>query len=146
MARNTTYVGAEPQAVWATLSDPYAYPKWVVGADRTLEADPEWPVPGSKFKVRLALGAIDTTEVCEVDPGKRIVLHAGSRYFGPARVTVELQPSGAGTTVTMIEDPAGKVAPLRLVPPVQWLLRIRNTRALRALRDLAEQRATTTVS
>jgi uncharacterized protein YndB with AHSA1/START domain len=141
MARNTIFIEAPPSAVWAILADPYAYPQWVVGADRTLKADDSWPVPGSRFKVRLALGPKDHTTSVEVDPEKRIVLDAGSSYFGPARVTIELQPSGDGTHITMLEDPVGKMAPLRKLPPIQWALRLRNTVGLRRMRDLVLKRA-----
>jgi uncharacterized protein YndB with AHSA1/START domain len=139
MARNTAHFPVDPQQVWAVLEDPYAYPKWVVGADKTLEADASWPAPGSKFEVQLAGGAQDHTEVESVDPGRRIVLLAARRMYGPARVTIELSPANGGTDVTMVEDPAGKLAPLRFVPPVHLAIRLRNKESLDRLRKLAER-------
>ncbi len=137
MARNRTHIAAAPNAVWATLADPYAYPEWVVGSDRTLSADDSWPLPGSAFRVRLATRHVDRTEVCAVDPGRRIVLEVGSRV-GPAKVTIELAEADGGTDVTLIEDPTGKVAPLRFLPPVQLLIKARNVESLRRLRRLCE--------
>jgi uncharacterized protein YndB with AHSA1/START domain len=123
------------------LSDPYAYPEWVVGTDRTVRADPDWPLPGSTFDVHVALGHVDQTTARELDPGRRIVLDAAASVLGPARVTLELTEEGDGTHVTMVEDPAGKFAPLRLVPAVHLAIKLRNVEALRRLRRLAEDGA-----
>ena len=61
MARNSIHIAVPTDAVWSVLENPFAYPRWIVGADRTLEADASWPTPGSKFKVRLAGGAGSTS-------------------------------------------------------------------------------------
>jgi len=140
MARNETYVNAAPEAVWSVLCDPYAYPDWVVGTDRTVEADPGWPAPDSAFTVRFPLGLKDRTHSREVDPGRRIVLDAGGGPFGAARVDIRLRAEGLGTWVTMIEDPAGIMAPLRFWPPAHLLTRVRNAEALRRFKRLAEAR------
>jgi hypothetical protein len=78
--------------------------------------------------------------VREVEPGRRIVLDAAASYLGPARVEIEIEAQNGGTRVTMIEDPAGKVAPLRFMPPVQLAIKVRNVESLRRLRRLAEAR------
>ena len=137
MARNSTHIAAPPSAVWATLADPYAYPQWVVGSDHTVSADENWPTPGSAFQVKLATGHNDRTEVKAVDPGRRIMLEVGS-FTGPAAVTIELAQSGEGTDLTLVEDPAGKMRPLRYLPPVQLLIKLRNVESLRRLRRLCE--------
>lgn len=139
MARNETTIAVPPERMWELLSDPYAYPRWVVGADRTVEADAAWPAPGSRFRVRLAIGLHDYTESRAVSAGKRIELDAGG-ILGPARVQIEIGPDGGGTRVTMVEDPAGKIAPLRFLPPVQLAIKARNVESLRRLRNLAEAR------
>jgi uncharacterized protein YndB with AHSA1/START domain len=139
MARNHAHFPVPPQQVWSVLEDPYAYPKWVVGADKTLEADASWPAPGSRFEVRLAGGAQDHTEVREMDPGRRIVLIAARRMYGPAKVTIELAANNGGTDVTMIEDPVGKLAPLRFIPPLHLAIRLRNKESLSRLQRLAER-------
>ncbi len=138
MARNSTFIASSPAAVWAVLEDPYSYPRWIVGSDRTLSADAGWPAPGSEFRVRLALGLTDTTKSRELDLGRRIVLDAAAGIFGPARVTITTEQRNGGTCVTMVEDPAGKVRPLRYVPAVHLLLRLRNLESLRRLRTIVE--------
>lgn len=138
MARNQIHIDASPAAVWALLEDPFAYPEWIVGTDRTLEADREFPAQGAAFKVRFGLGFTDRTRVRDLDPGRRIVLDAAAGLFGPARVTIDLRARGEGTLVTLVEDPAGKVTPLRYLPAVHVLLRLRNVESLRRLRRLAE--------
>jgi uncharacterized protein YndB with AHSA1/START domain len=138
MARNSTFIAASPAAVWAVLDDPYLYPRWVVGSDRTLSADPAWPAPGSAFEVRLAFGATDATRSLELEPGRKIVLDAAAGMFGPARVTIITESQPGGTRVTMIEDPAGKVRLLRYVPAVHLVLRARNVESLRRLRTLVQ--------
>src|SRR3954447_23318363 len=141
MAKNETHVDASPEAVWDVLSDPYAYPQWVVGTDRTLEADAEWPVPESKFKVHIALGYTDYTHSREVEPHRRIVLDAAGGAFGAARVTLELREERGGTHVTLFEDPAGFVRHLSFLPPVHWLIFLRNVESLRRFKRLVESRA-----
>jgi len=138
MARNETHVDAPPDAVWAMLSDPYSYPRWVVGTDRTVDADAAWPAPGSAFTVRFPLGMEDLTRSREVEDGRRIVLDAGGGPFGSARVDIRLRPEGDGTHVTLIEDPIGRAAPLGWLPPFHWATWLRNTEGLRRFRRLAE--------
>jgi len=140
MARNRIHIDAPPSAVWDLLDDPSAYPRWVVGADRTLSADPNWPDPGSTFEVALPLGRRDHTRVKAVDPGRRLIIDAAAGTFGPARTTISLEPEGEGTLVTIVEDPAGKLFPLRLIPPVHWIIRVRNRESLRRMRALVLQR------
>lgn len=140
MARNSTHIDAPPADVWRVLEDAYAYPQWVVGTDRTVDVDREWPAPGSAFRVHVVFGHVDSTTVKAIVPGARIVLDAASSYLGPARVTIDIEAEGDGTRLTLIEDPAGKVAALRLVPPVHLAIRLRNVESLRRLRQLVQSR------
>ena len=135
MARNEAYVDRPPEAVWQVLEDPYSYPRWVVGSDRTVEADADWPTPGSKFKVRLALGHHDYTHSRAVDPGRRIVLDAAGGPFAAARVTITLEGDDTGTRVSLVEEPPG---PLRWLPPLHWAIRLRNVESLRRFKRLVE--------
>ncbi len=140
MARNSTHIEASPADVWRVLEDASAYPQWVVGADRTVDVDREWPAPGSAFHVHIAFGHVDATKVRAIVPGSRIVLDAAASYLGPARVTIEIEPERAGTRLTLIEDPAGKAAPLRFLPPVHLAIRLRNVESLRRLRRIVLSR------
>jgi uncharacterized protein YndB with AHSA1/START domain len=142
MARNEAYVEAPPTAVWKVLEDPFAYPRWVVGSKRTVTADPTWPAPGSAFKVEVGVGPLsylDRTEAKEVDAGRRIVLNAGGGGWAGARVEIILRANGDGTHLTMVEDPTGPSKPLRLLPPLQWAIRLRNVESLRRLKRIVER-------
>jgi uncharacterized protein YndB with AHSA1/START domain len=141
VARNTTHIDAPPAAVWRVLDDAYAYPRWVVGTDRTVRADRGFPAPGSGFDVHVAFGHVDRTEVVDLQPGRRIVLDAAANVLGPARVTIETSARDGGTDVTIVEDPHGKALPLKLLPPVHLLIRLRNVESLRRLRRIARERA-----
>jgi hypothetical protein len=67
-------------------------------------------------------------------------MHAGGGGVAGAIVDIELQPSGSGTVVKLLETPGGWSAPLRKVPPLQWAIKARNVESLRRLRRLAEAR------
>lgn len=140
MARNHTLIEASRPDVWSVLEDAYAYPRWVVGTDRTVDVDPHWPAPGSAFRVHIAFGHVDETRVREILPGERIVLDAAANVLGPARVTITLAEEPGGTRVTLVEDPAGKATPLRLLPPVHLAIRLRNVESLRRLRQIVVSR------
>lgn len=140
MARNSTFIAAPPAAVWSVLEDPFAYPRWIVGSDRTLSADETWPAPGSEFRVRLAVGVRDRTRSRALEPGRRLVLDAATGLFGPTRVIITTEPRANGTWLTMVEDPVGRLGLLRYVPAVQIALRLRNVESLRRLRGLVEGR------
>ena len=143
MAVNEAYLDASPEDIWDVLSDPYAYPRWVVGSKRTVEADPAWPQPGSEFRVEVGAGPLNYTDrtVCkEIEPRRRIALHAGGGGVAGADVEITLSPSGTGTVVTMLETPGGWSAPLRTLVPLQWVIKARNVQSLRRLKRLAEAR------
>jgi uncharacterized protein YndB with AHSA1/START domain len=143
MAVNEAYLDASPEDIWDVLSDPYAYPRWVVGSKRTVEADPQWPQPGAEFRVEVGAGPLNYTDrtVCKaIEPGRRIALHAGGGGVAGADVEITLSPSGTGTVVTMLETPGGWSAPLRSLVPLQWAIKARNVESLRRLKRLAEAR------
>lgn len=143
MARNEVWVDARQETVWDVLADPFAYPDWVVGAQRARAADPTWPAPASRLHHRVGVGPLslrDRTCVLECEPPRRIVLDAAARPFGRARVEIVLEADGDGTRVHLFEDPSGYTALLRLNPAVQALLKVRNVEALRRFKDMAERR------
>jgi uncharacterized protein YndB with AHSA1/START domain len=145
MGRNVTFIAAEPETVWNVLCDPFAYPGWVVGSRETLGADPEWPQPDSRFRVRVGVGPfahVDLTHARHAEPQRRLVLDAAGGGGSAARVDIRLRPVEGGTDVTLIEDPAGLTTPLRFVPGVHAAIRLRNHESLRRLKRIAERRAT----
>jgi uncharacterized protein YndB with AHSA1/START domain len=142
VARNETTIAAPLDVVWAVLEDPFAYPKWVVGTDRTLKADPGFPAQDTAFQVHIALGLKDETRVVEVDPPRHIVLDAAASFFGPARVTIDLEPAGPDKTrVTLIENPHGKMIPWKFFPPAHIGIKLRNVESLRRFERLVLARA-----
>jgi uncharacterized protein YndB with AHSA1/START domain len=144
VARNRRLVAAPPERLFDILADPWRYPHWVVGSRAIRAADPAFPEPGTRFHHSVGIGPLvvrDHTEVLECDPPWRLRLAAHARPVGSATVTLDLEPRGAGTVVTLIEDPRGMSAPLRLVPPVHLFTRVRNAESLRRLAELAERGA-----
>lgn len=132
-----------PERVFAVLSDPRSYGHWVVGADTIRDADPSWPAEGSRFYHRVGMGPLklnDHTEVLEVDPPRKLVLHARARPLGTAKVTLLLSPQGDATRVTMREEAGDPLSRLAINPLTDWLVHHRNVESLRRLKGIAETR------
>ena len=143
MSTNTRRIHATPEQVWDVLSDGWLYPLWVVGASRMREVDDHWPAVGAKLHHSVGTWPLlidDDTEVLEVVPGHRLVLHARAWPTGAAGVTILLEAVGTETDVTIEEDAAS--GPAQLVPkplrdlPLAW----RNVESLRRLAYIAERR------
>jgi uncharacterized protein YndB with AHSA1/START domain len=143
MAANAIVVYATPQAVFDVLSEPAAYADWVVGSSEIIDADGDWPAPGSRFVHLQGLRPFrirDSTSVLECDAPRRLVLEARVRPFGVNRVAIDLYPAGAGTRVVLHEH--ATAGPATRIPSRVYdaLLSGRNTVALRRLKRLAEGR------
>lgn len=141
MARNDTHIDAPPERVFEILSDPDSYGYWVVGSKRIRDADANFPAVGSKFEHTVGWGPIDVddhTLVLEADPPRRLKMQAKARPLGTATVTMEIEPEGDGSRVTMIEDPGDRVTALVFNPLTHLLVRGRNVESLDRLRELAE--------
>lgn len=148
MSRNSIITNASPTAVFAVLDDPYAYPRWVVGARRVRAVDPSWPSIGSRFHHALGTPAAelhDSSKILERDPPRRLLLEVRFRPTGIATVAIDVRAHGPGTVITIEEHPTdGPVAhvPRWVIEPV---LGVRNAIALRRLRREV-QRASSDVS
>lgn len=141
MSRNHTHVEASPERVFEVLSDPDSYGHWVVGSKRIRDADAGFPAVGTKFHHTVGFGPIevdDHTCVLESVPPNRIKLKAKARPLGTATVTMQIEPEGAGSRVTMIEDAGDLLTALVFNPLTHLLVRGRNDEALDRLRKLAE--------
>lgn len=147
MARNQRLMPVSPERVFAVLSDPSSYGRWVVGSDTVRDADDAWPAVGSRFHHRVGVGPLkinDHTEVLESDPPRRLVLHAKARpLFGTARVELDLERRGGGTLVTMVEDAGDPLTKLVFWGLTHVLVRGRNAESLRRLEELALARSST---
>lgn len=144
MAKNERTIEASPQQVWDVLADGWLYPLWVVGASRMRQVDDHWPEQGSRLHHSVGAWPLlvdDDTEVVEVEPGVRLVLHARAWPTGTAAVTLRLEPVGAHTRVIIEEDAhhgPGRLVPKPLrQPPLTW----RNVETLRRLAYVVEGRA-----
>jgi uncharacterized protein YndB with AHSA1/START domain len=143
MSTTTRPVSATPEQVWEVLADGWLYPLFVVGASRMRDVDDSWPAVGARLHHSVGTWPLlidDTTEVLEVEEGRRLLLKARGWPAGEARVEISLRPDGDATLVTMKEDAtAGPGAlipkPLR-DPQLHW----RNIEALRRLAFVVEGR------
>ncbi|GAA1381225.1 SRPBCC family protein [Pseudonocardia kongjuensis] len=136
-------LGATPGQVDAVLADGWTYGLWVVGAVHIREVSEDWPKPGAR--IRHSIGAWplmieDRTYVEEYEPGRLLQLRAHAGPAGTARVRLEWEPDGDGSTVRMSEDAIA--GPGRLVPPPVRapLLRLRNGESLARLAAIARGR------
>jgi uncharacterized protein YndB with AHSA1/START domain len=132
-----------PEAVWEVLADPSGYEYWIVGSKAIRDAEPGFPAPGTKFHHTIGFGPLtlrDHTEVLDADPPRMMRLRAKGRPVGTATVTMRLEPEDGGTTVEMVEHPAGPFAVLALNPLLNVFTKLRNAESLMRLEELALRR------
>jgi uncharacterized protein YndB with AHSA1/START domain len=146
LTATTRRIDARPEDVFATLSDPWLLPVWVVGATHIRGVDAEWPQPGARVHHQVGpwpVAISDDTEVIECEPPRRLVLQARGYPFGEARIVLTVEPDGTGSSVCMAEAPNRGPA-RRLDNPLQrWLLAARNKESLARLAAIAENRQPT---
>src|SRR6187200_339428 len=107
MASNERRIGTTPERVWDVLADGWLYPLWVVGAARMREVDDTWPAVGSRLHHSVGTWPLlidDTTEVLEVEEGRRMLLLARAWPAGQAHVDITVRPDGASSVVTIEEQ------------------------------------------
>lgn len=142
MATNRVHIHATAEEVFAVLSDPDCYPRWVVGAAGIRDHDEEFPAVGSRFHHKVGswpVGVKDYTEVTEIDPPNRIVLKAKARPLGTATIELDMRESAGGTEVRMEEVPGDRMTSLVVGNPfADTALRVRNAEALMRLKRLVE--------
>jgi uncharacterized protein YndB with AHSA1/START domain len=143
MSTTTRSVSATPEQVWKVLSDGWLYPLFVVGASRMRDVDESWPAVGARLHHSVGTWPLlidDTTEVLEVDEGKRLLLLARGWPAGQANVDISLEPSGDTTTVTITEDATAGPGLLVPKPLRDAQLHWRNVETLRRLSFVVEGR------
>ena len=136
-------VNCSPDQVFDVLNDGWIYPVWVVGASRMRDVDDDWPAPGSRLHHSFGVWPLvidDTTEVLEIEPGKRLVMEARGWPIGKARVEITVEADGDGSLITISEDVTGGPAQLVPEPVRQPTIDFRNRETLRRLGYLAEGR------
>jgi Polyketide cyclase / dehydrase and lipid transport len=142
VAHNQIQVAVPPSVVFAVLADAARYRDWVVGAKEILSSEGGWPVPGASFRHRFGLGPAavsDLTTVLAADPPAELVLVACFGPVGAAEVRLQIDPSGAGSLVTMEERPvSGPLGAVRGARLLDLIIHLRNAASLRRLRRLAQ--------
>ena len=138
MARNRIDVEAPPEAVFAALADPCAYPRFVVGAKRLRSYDETWPAKGSAISPDLGAGPFvlhGCTEVVDVSPPECLVEHAHLGRLGVVEIRFTIEPRPSSRSHVEIEEHAveGPLAHLwhPLFDGITWL---RNHEVLRRLK------------
>ena len=145
MSRTSRPISATPEQVWSMLADGWLYPLFVVGAARMREVDDTWPAVGARLHHSVGTWPLlidDTTEVLEVEEGKRLLLLARGWPAGQAHVEITLEPKGTDTLVTIVEQ--ATAGPGALIPKAVQdpQLHVRNIETLRRLAFVVEGRAT----
>lgn len=143
MSTTSRPIAATSEQVWSVLADGWLYPLFVVGAARMRDVDDMWPAVGSQLHHSVGCWPLlinDTTEVLEVEEGRRILLLARGWPAGQAHVEISLEPDGQRTVATIVEQVTA--GPGALVPkPIQDVqLHVRNVETLRRLAFVVEGR------
>jgi hypothetical protein len=145
MATVSCLIEADPDAVFAVLSEGWFYSNWVVGTSHVRAVQDAWPAAGSKLYHASGVWPVvarDETVVEQTQPGRLLVLLARGRPLGEARVRIELAPSGTGTRVTMHEAPVAGPGKWLHNPLAEMVLTRRNTESLARLTALVERHPT----
>ncbi|KRE95539.1 polyketide cyclase [Nocardioides sp. Soil774] len=143
MSTTSRPIAATPEQVWSVLADGWLYPLFVVGASRMRDVDETWPAVGSKLHHSVGVWPLlidDTTEVVEVEEGRRLALRARGWPAGEAHVDISLQPGNDATVVTIVEQAVagpGALLPKAVQDPQ---LHLRNVETLRRLAFVVEGR------
>jgi uncharacterized protein YndB with AHSA1/START domain len=141
MAHNEIHIDVEPDRVFAVLSDPRSFARWVVGSREVRRADADWPAVGSIFDHTIGIWPItlsDHSEVVECEAPRLLKLLVKARPFSRAYVTLLLEPVGSGTQVSMDELAADARSRVIFNPLTDPLVRLRNRVSLRRLKALSE--------
>ena len=143
MSTTSRPIAATSEQVWSVLADGWLYPLFVVGAARMRDVDDTWPAVGSRLHHSVGVWPLlvnDSTEVLEVEEGRRILLLARGWPAGQAHVEISLEPDGQSTVVTIVEQ--ATAGPGALIPkPIQDpQLHVRNVETLRRLAFVVEGR------
>lgn len=141
MAHNEIQIAAPLEQVFAVLSDPRSFARWVVGSREIRRADPGWPKVGTAFDHKVGIRPFtlaDSSEVVQCEPPHLLKLLVKARPFSRAYVTLNLKPSNNGTRLSMDEFAADARSRLFFNPVTDPFVHLRNDVSLRRLKALAE--------
>lgn len=132
-------------ALFAALTNPETYPRWLVGAKNIRSVSDDWPQPKSYFEHTVGFGPVvipDRTTVRAIDPPDMLEMLVRARPFLEAVVRFEVAATPAGSHVSMQETPIGIYKGISAV--AQPLIRARNERSLQRLKAYVESSAAST--
>jgi len=128
MALHNIIVRAHPKDVWEVLADPYSYQRWVMGTKRIVQADPDWPEPGSAFEYEAGFGPLKfrgRTMARGRDETSHLEIEADAKVLA-ARVAISVRPWGDDSLVILEEHWIRGSYLLLENPLVDLALNIRN--------------------
>jgi hypothetical protein len=140
VALSQLLVGAGADTVFACLSDPTTYPRWLTGTRRILAVDEDFPAPEASFRHEVGFGLLrlrDRTTSTSLDPhGRHLVLRVRARpLLGAATASFTVAAFGPHDAWVTIEEEALAIPARRVVGPfVDLVIQLRNDRSLRRLR------------
>jgi uncharacterized protein YndB with AHSA1/START domain len=141
MAHNEIHIAVPPERVFAVLSEPRSFARWVVGSREIRRADRDWPAVGTAFDHKVGVWPItlsDNSEVVQCEAPRLLKMLVKARPFSRAYVTMSLLPAAGGTQVSMDEYAADMRTRLLFNPLTDPLVRVRNRVSLRRLKALSE--------
>ena len=136
-------MAAQPEQVWAVLSDGWLYPVWVVGATHMRDVDESFPATGAKLHHQVGAWPMmlsDSTEVLLSEPKRHLVLQGRAWPAGEARIELTIEPHAEGSLVRMAEVPTHGPAHFLDNPLQRKLLAARNRETLGRLASIVENR------
>lgn len=131
---------AAPADVFAVLRDGYCYGSWVVGTRTIRSVEEHWPASGARLHYTIGYGPLrkeDQTSVLAMTPDRCLELRAHAWPAGTARIIVTIEPTAAGSLVTLEEFPEQGLGRRLHNPVLDKLIELRNVETLRRLNKLA---------
>ena len=142
MARREGHLHAPPERVFEVLRDGYSYVRWVIGTTKIRHVDANWPEVGSNLHYTAGWWPFrvqDRTVVTRYEPDRRLTLEALGKVSGSALIDIEVIAEGDGSRVVIDEHPVAGPAAKIHNPAVESMLRLRNVRMMRKLKDVVEE-------
>lgn len=139
MAINRVRSSLPPEQVFEHVTNPWEYPKWLLGASTMRDVDDDWPTVGSNFHHRVGFGPVkvnDRSQVLEIDPPRRLVLLVKATPLIQGKVTFSVEPDGTGGTLLTLEEGPALAAANVLRPVLDPATHARNKKSLQQLADL----------
>jgi uncharacterized protein YndB with AHSA1/START domain len=137
-------VGSEPDAVWAILGDPLAYPRWVLGITEVRTFDHDWPRPGASFEYGFRWGPLKLSgraTVLAAHPPGHLRMRWRRGLISESTVELTAERVGDLTRIRMAEGAAGLRQGFPANPLVAAVQSGGNVTSVARLGRLADERA-----